>query len=81
MSDCLKAYTFHKTSEKSQDSIDLIRVKFSELHQAIDFLAPGSREKSIALTNLETASMWAVKAIVHGDPESKPIDPSALRSL
>lgn len=45
----------------------------SEIKEAANALAavieklPPSRRRSVALTNLETASMWAVKAAVCGD--------------
>ena len=36
-------------------------------HAAVIEKLPASRRRSVALTNLETASMWAVKAAVCGD--------------
>lgn len=45
----------------------------TEIKQASNALAavieklPPSRRRSVALTNLETASMWAVKAAARGD--------------
>lgn len=48
-----------------------LREAFSKLHDDIERLAPPSREKSVALTNLETTAMWAIKAVVCNDPESE----------
>lgn len=48
-----------------------IREAFSTLDDLITELAPPSREKSVALTNLETTAMWAIKAVVCNDPESE----------
>lgn len=45
-----------------------IKQRALELEKAINQVRPG-RRRSIALTHLETASMWAVKAAVAGDGE------------
>ena len=66
-----KTYAYHKPSDEGLQLIKILRSKFSELHEAIEELAPQSRERSIALTELETAAMWAVKAVVCNDPESQ----------
>lgn len=45
-----------------EDQIDLsatVRDGFAELADKIDSLLPDSREKSLAVTNLEQAGMWA----------------------
>ena len=43
-----------------------IKAASNALAALIEALPPG-RRRSVALTNLETASMWAVKAAVCGD--------------
>jgi len=43
-----------------------IKTKANELAAEIEKLPPG-RRRSVALTNLEAASMWAVKAAACGD--------------
>lgn len=43
-----------------------IKAKANELAEIIEEL-PASRRRSVALTQLETASMWGVKAAVCGD--------------
>jgi len=45
-----------------------IKSKANELAELVEAL-PNGRRKSIALTQLEQASMWAVKAAVVGDKE------------
>jgi len=47
-------------------AIDAIKAKANELAAEIEKL-PSSRRRSIALTQLEQASMWAVKAAAVGD--------------
>jgi hypothetical protein len=65
-----KTYAYHKPGAGGLEKIAALRQAFSELHDKIEALAPGSREKSVALTNLETTAMWAIKAVVCNDPES-----------
>lgn len=65
-----KTYAYHKPGEVGLAKITQLRQAFSDLHDKIELLAPNSREKSVALTNLETTAMWAIKAVVCNDPES-----------
>lgn len=67
----LKTFAYHKPSATGLDKISKLREAFSALHQQVEELAPDSREKSVALTNLETTAMWAIKAVVCNDPESE----------
>jgi hypothetical protein len=54
---------------EAQDRIKAIRIAFSELADKIEANCPGSREKAVAMTHLETAAMWAIKSITHnGQP-------------
>ena len=55
------------------EAIRALRQSFSDLHEQIEQLASNSRERSVALTHLETAAMWAIKALVMTDPESKAV--------
>lgn len=66
-----KTYAYHKPSASGVEKIAALRRAFSELHDKIEELAPSARERSVALTNLETAAMWAIKAVVCNDPESE----------
>lgn len=66
-----KTFAYHKPSEAGLASITELRELFSHVHDEITRLAPDSREKSVALTNLETTAMWAIKAVVCNDPESE----------
>lgn len=65
-----KTYAYHKPGEDALGAIQFLRAAFSELHEKIEKMAPNSRERSIALTELETSAMWAIKAIVTNDPNS-----------
>lgn len=70
----LKTFAYHKPGADGLDKIRALREAFSVVKTAIDEIAPPSREKSVALTELETAAMWAVKAVVFNDPSSE-VDP------
>lgn len=65
-----KTFAYHKPSEDGLAKITTLRKAFSDLHDIIEATAPNSREKSVALTNLETTAMWAIKAVVCNDSGS-----------
>lgn len=67
----LKTYAYHKPSTEGLRKITRLRQAFSDLTEDILHHAPESRERSVALTNLEQAAMWAIKAVVCNDPESE----------
>jgi len=66
-------YAYHKPSDASLELITKIREAFSELHFFIEDNVKPSRERSIAITELETSAMWAIKSVVFNDPESEAI--------
>ena len=67
----LKTFAYHKPTEEGLVKIQALREAFSVVHDAINDNAPHSRERSIALTELETSAMWAIKAIVFDDSGSE----------
>lgn len=66
-----KTFAYHKPGAFGLEKITKLREAFSRLHDEIESLAPSSRERAVALTNLETTAMWAIKAVVCNDPESE----------
>jgi len=66
-----KTYAYHKPSEESLAKITRLREAFSDLHDLIEAVAPASRESSVAITELETSAMWAIKSVVSNDPSSE----------
>lgn len=56
-------FLYHSPSENQVDRYKYIRSAAKELAHGIDERCPDSREKSLALTNLEQAVMWANAAI------------------
>ena len=53
------AFTYHQPKEGQPEKYEALRSKAKELAYLIDELCPDSREKSLAMTKLEEASMWA----------------------
>jgi hypothetical protein len=66
-----KTYAYHRPSADGIEKIAKLRNAFSELHDLVDATCPEGRERSVALTSLEGAAMWAIKAVVCNDPESE----------
>ncbi|WP_339193044.1 hypothetical protein [Paenibacillus sp. FSL W8-1287] len=56
-------FSYHAPKPGQPEIYHEIREKAKELAYMIDELAPGSREKSLAMTNLEQAVFWANAAI------------------
>lgn len=66
----LKTFAYHKPSDDGLEKIQKLREAFSLVYEEITSTCPDSRERSVALTNLETTAMWAVKAVVFNDSDS-----------
>ena len=54
----------------NNELVDQIKAKANELAEVISKL-PSSRRQSVALTHLETASMFAVKAVFYNDDNER----------
>jgi hypothetical protein len=65
-----KTYAYHKPSAGGLEMITKLREAYSALHNTVLEVAGESRERSVALTNLEQSAMWAIKAVVHNDAGS-----------
>lgn len=66
-----KPFAYHKPSDAGLARIIDLREAFSNVKQVIEANCPDSRQKSVAITELETAAMWAIKAVVFNNPSSK----------
>jgi hypothetical protein len=66
-----KPFTYHKPSAEGQNKINELRSAFSYVKSIIEFNCPESRQRAVAITELETAAMWAIKAVVFNDPKSE----------
>ncbi|MEK8198358.1 Acb2/Tad1 domain-containing protein [Lysinibacillus sp. FSL M8-0134] len=56
-------FMHHAPKEGQPQKYEAIREKAKEFAYLIDAECPNSREKSVAMTNLETAVMWANASI------------------
>lgn len=62
-----KAFTYHAPKGDQPTRYTELRDKAKELAVLINFHCPDSREKSLALTKLEEAVMWANSAIARNE--------------
>jgi len=56
-------FSYHPPKEGQPEKYNSIREKAKELAYLIETTCPNSREKSVAITNLETCVMWANASI------------------
>jgi hypothetical protein len=66
-----KPFAYHKPSTDGFARITALREAFSTVKLAIETQCPESRQRSVAITELETSAMWAIKAVVFNDPASE----------
>ncbi len=59
-------FDYHAPNQTQIEQISTVRTKCKELNETLLALPP-SRERSIAITNLEQVSMWANKGIIMVD--------------
>lgn len=52
-------FQYHAPKEGQPEKYNVLREKAKELAYLIDELCPNSREKSVSMTKLEEAVMWA----------------------
>ena len=60
-------FSYHPPKGDQQQRYETIRTSARELASTIDNLVPDSREKSLAMTNLEQAVMWANASIARNE--------------
>jgi hypothetical protein len=65
-----KPFAYHQPSPDGLTKITALRLAFSETKAIIEQTCPESRQRAVAITELETAAMWAIKAVVFNDPDS-----------
>ena len=62
-------FGYFKPSEEMLPVIQNVRDAYSTIHKVLLTL-PGSRQRAIAITELETSAMWAIKGLVLNDSGS-----------
>ena len=60
-------FTYHPPKPGQPERYAAIRAKAKELAELIDAECPQSRERSIAMTDLENCVMWANAAIARNE--------------
>jgi hypothetical protein len=60
------AYVYIKPNENAIAKMGSLRGEFTQIDAAMRVFTPQGRYQSLALTALEEAAMWAMKAISHG---------------
>ncbi|SHI01912.1 DUF7681 family protein [Virgibacillus chiguensis] len=60
-------FSYHAPKEGQVEKYNAIREKAKELAYLLEEVCPNSREKSVALTNLETSVMWANASIARNE--------------
>lgn len=63
-------YKYHSPKEGQNEKYEALRAKAKELAVMIMEFCPTSREQAVAMTNLETAVMWANAAIARNGDSS-----------
>lgn len=66
----LDKYSFYPIKPEAQEKIVMLRDAFSRCEEIVLANTKPSRLLSIALTDLESAAMFAIKSIAH-DPENR----------
>lgn len=70
-------FTPRPVSVEQLNKVETIRTKVKELAYEIKALCPNSREKSLAMTYLQTLAFFAVESIAKEEPvEPKPEQPT-----
>jgi hypothetical protein len=65
--DLANRFTYHAPKGDQAQRYEKLRFNGGNLAEMIDELAPDSREKSLALSSLEQAVMWANAAIARNE--------------
>ena len=60
-------YSYHAPKGNQTERYEVLRDRAKVLANTIDELCPDSREKSVAMTNLETAVMWANASVARNE--------------
>lgn len=68
----LKAFDTVKPTAETIQKMNVVRLGYSKLAEMLQEMMPASRERSVALTELETSAMWAIKALTHNQPPETP---------
>lgn len=71
--DTKNPFDYQKPTDVSVEVIKEVRHAYKALHALILNKIPHSRERAVAITELETSNMWANKAIVFNQVDEQPV--------
>lgn len=61
-------FTYHAPKGTQAERYEKLRASAKEFATQVALLTPASREQSLAITNIQQASMWANAAIAINEP-------------
>jgi len=64
-------FTYHKPFGDQSGRYELLRQKAKEFAETVENLCPDSREKSLAITNIQQSVMWANASIAINEAEEQ----------
>lgn len=70
MDEAKNPFDYQKPHDLMIPVIEATREAYKVLHAHLLTL-PACRERSVAITELETSAMWAIKGIVFNDPQTE----------
>lgn len=73
-------FGYFKPAENMLPLIQEVRNGYTALHKFLLTL-PASRQRAIAITELETSSMWAIKGLVLNDSSSTQPEESGVTGI
>ena len=65
--DIERRFTYHPPKEGQPVKYEALRTAFKDLAYLVEHYCPDSRERSLAVTKLEEAVMWANAAIARNE--------------
>lgn len=66
-----KTFAYHKPSAEGLVRVNALREGYSALATIVERNCPPSRERALAMTELELSAMCAIKSTVINDPASE----------
>lgn len=67
-----QSHSYHRPNfQETMDTMGFLREHFRSLGHHIVDKVPASRERSLALTALDEANMWAIAALARHEPEGE----------
>lgn len=69
--DWLQPFEYHQPTYEVAQAMGVLRARFRDLARAVLAACPDSRERSLAITALEEASMRSIQSLAIHSPGSK----------